>query len=297
MIKKPCLFFLAICLAFLVAPFGVSAQETPASDSLWVVEMSDGNTYTGTITDEGGPTFRIRTSVGELTLQRAQVRRMSRMPAVQLREGQFWPENVHATRHFWGPSGYGLRAGEGYYQNTWIFLNQVSYGFTDNFTVGLGLVPLFLFGGTASPVWITPKVSLPYRNGKGAFGFGTILGGIVGRGSNDAQGIGIIYGVNTFGTRDRQITAGLGWGYGTRSGFASQPTVSLSGQWRTAKSWSFLTENYFISAGDDLFVLASAGARYMGRRIAIDFGGVIPLASEIGTLIVIPWLGITVPFE
>lgn len=274
---------------------GLNAQTASPPDSVWVVEMADGNTYSGTIVDEGGPTFRMITTLGELTLQRASVRSMRRVASGHLKDGAFWPENSHSTRHFWGPSGYGLREGQGYYQNTWIWLNQVSYGVSDYFSIGGGLIPLFFFNGAPTPVWITPKVSLPYKNGKGAFGAGTILAGLVGgRGS---EGIGIAYGVNTFGTRDKQITAGLGWGYGTRSGWASRPTFSLAGQARTGRNWMFLSENYFISTGDDFILLASAGARYMGRRLAIDFGGVIPFVQDAEFFFIAPWLSLTVPFE
>jgi hypothetical protein len=53
-----------------------------------------------------------------------------------------------------------MNKGEGYYHNFMVFINQATYGVTDNISIGGGLVPLFLFGGL-TPVWITPKVSVP----------------------------------------------------------------------------------------------------------------------------------------
>lgn len=64
------------------------------------------------------------------------------------------------------------------------------------------------------------------------------------------------------------------------------------------KKWALLTENYLLAVGDsDSFGFISGGARYMGRKLAIDFGGFIPVTSEIERLFVLPWLGITVPFK
>ena len=154
---------------------------------------------------------------------------------------------------------------------------------------------MFLFGATEIlPVWLTPTINLPYRNGKGAFGFGTILFGLLGE--EDVYA-GILYGTNTFGTRDKQLTLGLGYGYSSDGGFASTPTISVSGMMRTSKKWAILTENYLISAGEQTtFGLISGGARYMGRRLAIDFGGIIPVGG-FDFFVVIPWLGIAVPFK
>lgn len=289
--------FRSLFLAFicLIAMTGTVAQAQTPTDTIWVIETTDGNTYTGEILELGSTHLRIRTGIGELSLLRASVKSMKRLDSGMLKNGEYWPENPHASRHFWGPSGYGLRKGEGYYQNTWILFNQASYAFSDHFTIGAGLIPLFFFGVSSGiPVWVTPKFSFAYPNGKGSFGAGTILGGLIGE---DTEGIGILYGVNTFGTRERQITIGLGYGYGTESGFSDYPTFSLSGMTRTGRKWAFLSENYFISTGDEFAGMISAGARYMGSQIAVDFGGFIPLFPEMDVVVMLPWLSIAVPFK
>lgn len=289
--RKGPAWLLTLFLFLSAAAIGIA--QTP-TDTLWVVETRDGNMYTGTLEDLGADGVRITTQVGTLTIPREQIVSIKRIEKSSIKDGIYWFDNPHTSRHFWGPSGYGLRKGEGYYQNTWILLNQVSYGFSDNFTVGVGLIPLFLFGVTSVvPAWVTPKFSFPYQNGKGAFGAGTILGGALG---SDGEGIGILYGVNTFGTRERQLTVGLGYGYSTRGGFADLPTISVSGLARTGQKWAFVSENYCISSGSFTIVILSAGARYVGKSLAIDFGGIIPLAGDMDQLFAIPWLSIAVPF-
>jgi len=276
----------------------LAQNPAPTKDSLWILETRDGNTHVGTIQKIRDTTL-INTQFGLLRIPNANIKSLERSSqAGKMVQGEFWQANNYATRHFWGPSGYGLKKGQGYYQNTWVLLNQVSYGFTDHFTLGLGLVPTFLFGAREYiPFWLTPKFSFPYKNGKGAFGFGTILFGLLRSDVN--EGIGILYGANTFGTPDRQFTIGLGYGYSTDGGLADYPSISLSGQRRLSKRWVFLTENYMLAVGNDdgLLGFISAGARYMGKSIALDFGGVMPYGGGIDFLIAVPWLGITVPFK
>ena len=266
------------------------------TDSIYIFEMKDGNTYMGKVTviDEF-ELYAMETSLGILTIKHEDIAVIKKPDEQNLKDGLYWPTNPHSSRYFFSPSGYGLRKGEGYYQNAWIFFNQVSYGFSDYFTAGVGLIPTFLFGVTeALPVWITPKVNIPYKNGKGAFGAGSILVGVLGE--EDAGNLGILYASNTFGTRDKQLTIGAGFGYSSEGGFSNYPTINVSGLIRTGKHWAFVTENYLFTAEDFSTGIISAGARYMGKRVAIDMGGFIPIYSGIERLFTIPWLSISVPF-
>lgn len=159
----------------------------------------------------------------------------------------------------------------------------------------MGMILVFMFGMISLlPVWITPKFSFDYPNGKGAFGAGTILYSTLG--GND-PGIGLLYGVNTFGTPERQITVDAGYAYNTKNGFADYPTFSLSGIARTGKKWALILENYFISTGNEPIGIISGGARYIGSSIALDFAGIVPLNTLSKVFIMIPWLSITVLFK
>lgn len=286
---------ISIVFFFVCLTSRVKAQTAIVNDSTYVFEMMDGNSYIGKVTVlEENKVYQVQTSLGLLTIRQEDVKSVKKFSPTDLNNGQYWLPSPHSTRYFFSPSGYGLRKGEAYYQNAWILFNQVSYGFSDYFTAGVGMIPTFLFGvRDFVPVWITPKINIPYKNGRGAFGAGSLLLGILGE-SDEA--VGIVYGSNTFGTRDKQFTIGLGWGYSTEGGFANSPTVNASGLIRTGKSWSILTENYLIITDDVTAGIISGGARYMGKRFAIDFGGVLPIVSELDGIYVIPWLSISIPF-
>ena len=206
--------------------------------------------------------------------------------------GKYWFDNPQSARYLWSPNGYGLKKGEAYFQNIWVLFNQVSVGITNSFSVGAGMVPLFLFGASYSPVWITPKFSVPLSNDRVNFGFGALLGTVIGVSHSDFD---LVYGITTIGTRDKNVSLGLGYGYaGGRWG--NTPTISVSGLLRIGARGYLLTENYYLDTGDHFQILGSLGARLIIGKIGLDFGGVLPVTLNQADIIIIPWLGLTVPF-
>ncbi|SHN12282.1 hypothetical protein SAMN04488057_10771 [Cyclobacterium lianum] len=288
-------FLLAIAvLNFL--PYFLGAQNLDTLDEniqLVLVQTKDGNEYLGRIISEDEVKITIRTdNLGEITLFRSDIVRISGMDTGRMVNGEFWFANPQATRYYWLPNGYGLKKGEAYYQNVWIFFNQVSTGITDNFSIGGGLVPLFLFAGAQTPVWITPKVSFPVVKDKINLGAGALAGTVIGLNEGN---FGMLYGLSTFGSRDKNLTIGLGWAFAGGS-IANAPTISVAGMVRTGPRGYFLTENYFIAAGGETVGLISAGGRRIIRRMSLDYGLFLPLAPGLDTIIAVPWLGLTLPF-
>ena len=282
-----------LALLFAAAPvFAQEVQIPTDTTQLSSIETKDGNEFIGYIRSIESDVIVVSTeSFGDVRIRRQNLKSIRPLEKGQIVAGEYWPYNPHATRYFFGPNGYGLRKGEGYYQNTWVFFNQVSYGISDNFSMGLGIIPLFLFAGAPTPVWITPKVSLPIKRDKISLGLGGLFGTVLG---GDGGAFGIAYGQATFGSRDRNINVGLGYGYADES-WANTPTISVSGVYRVGKKFALMTENYMISAGEENYVLMSAGGRFIGKKIAVDAGLVLPTQTG-GEFFAIPWLGITVPF-
>ena len=264
-------------------------------DSAWIVETTDGNEYIGIIREQSPDRIVLETkSVGKITLLRSNIRRMAPLRPEQIKNGQVWYDSPHATRYLFGPNGYGLQKGEAYYQNVWVFFNQISYGVTQNFTLGVGLVPFFLFGGP-TPVWVTPKFSIPIQKNKVNLGVGALLATVLGDGdSGGGANFGVAYGQLTIGSRDQNVNFGLGYGYAGDS-WANSPTLSFSTMLRGSKKFAFVSENYLFDTGDNNIGLLSAGCRFLGRRIAIDAALVAPVGGGLDGFYAIPWLGLNVP--
>lgn len=269
------------------------AQQVKDTTALYRIQTIDGNEYIGSILEQNEEFILLRTNnIGEITIGRKSIKSIIAIDRGQQIGDEFWLENPQATRYFWQPNGYGLKKGEGYYQNVWIFFNQASVGITDNISIGAGVVPLFLIEGTSTPAWITPKFSIPIVENKFHVGAGALVGSVIGE---DKAGFGIVYGIGTLGTRDRNASLGVGYGYAAGE-MARNPTITLSGMYRTGKNGYLLTENYIISIEDETLVLLSFGGRRIIRNVGLDFGLFAPFSSEMDTFIALPWLGLTVPF-
>lgn len=283
-----------VFLTISLITFSMTAHaQTPQDSIRSQVETLDGNEYIGIILQQNTQTIRIKTDkLGEITIPRVEVKKITSLSSIKVKGGTYWLDNPQATRYLWSPNAYSLKAGEGYYQNVWILFNQTVYGITDHFSAGIGTMPLFLFAGASTPAWITAKFSIPVVKDKVNVGAGLLAGTVIGEQNTN---FGILYGLSTFGSKDKNINIGLGWGFADGK-IAKNPTLNISGMLRTGPKGYLLTENYFIRTPDNFFVLMSLGGRRIIKHTGLDFGAFIPLGADIGSFVAIPWLGLTIPF-
>jgi hypothetical protein len=278
----------------LSATNGVYAQSIPTDTTVVVeLETTDGNTFIGRVVKIDDDKIVLRSNnLGDLNIPRRNIRNITPIDQKKMVAGNYWYDSPIDVRYFFNSNAYGIRKGEGYYQNTWVFLNQVAYGVTNNITIGGGFIPLFLFGGSPTPVWATVKGSIPIKKDKFNLGVGGLFATVIGE--EDAS-FGILYGNATVGSRDRNFNIGLGYGY-AGGDWASTPAINFSGIYRTSKSFALITENYLVDAGDSNAFVGGLGVRFIGKKVVIDGALVIPY-SELGDyFFALPWLGVTFPF-
>lgn len=269
------------------------AQEPVPQDSLYRVETTEGEVVIGTLVSESEDEVVLDTrQLGEVTIQRADIRSMEEIDPEHFRDGEYWHRNPQSTRYLFAPNAIGLPEGEGYYQNTWILFNNVNYGATDNFSIGAGTVPIFLFGASALPIWVLPKVSISTPQQNLHFAGGAVFGGVLGAG--EGGGVGLLYTSGTVGSRDNNATLGVAYGY-AEDGFSEAPAITFSGMTRLGRTTYLITENYFFS-GLEGANLISLGIRWAPENFAVDFALIRPLSGDTGDLVGIPWLGVTIPF-
>lgn len=261
-------------------------------ENLVSIETTDGNEFLGEIIKEDSTSIVLKTrKLGEITISKSDIKTRQDVEIQQIKEGKFWFPNPQSSRYFWSPNGYGLKKGEGYYQNIWVLWNQFSYGLSDNFSVGGGVIPLFLFGGGATPIFGTAKFSIPIVKDKVNIGGGAIVGTVLGA---EETGFGILYGLSTFGTPDNNITLGLGYGFAV-GGWTKAPLINVNAMFRVTSRGYFITENYYINIDGESNIMLMLGGRWIIKKAALDYGLVFPIA-DIGSFIAVPWLGFTIPF-
>jgi len=282
-----------LILAILFSLAKMCYAQTAVDSTFIRIETKDGNEYLGQIVYQDSNQITLKTTnIGEISIQKIDIKSQEVIETPIFKEGKLWFSNPQSSRYFWSPNGFGLKQGQGYYQNIWVFWNQFSYGLTDNFSIGAGIIPLFLFGGGPTPVFLTPKISIPIEKDKINLGAGALIGTVLGE---SETGFGILYGLSTFGSRDNNVTVGLGYGY-TGGEWANSPLININGMFRISQRSYFLTENYIISSGGENLVMLMLGGRWIIKSAALDYGFVIPAGSDIGAFVAIPWLGITIPF-
>ncbi len=284
--------FLAMLTAILCCYQSGYAQNLADSIATYQVETLDGNIFTGNLIQQDSLTVQLKTDkLGTLTFQRADIKSFKELKGVMQADGRIWLPNPQSARYFWAPNGYGLDKGEGYYQNIWILYNQVSVGLSKNFSIGAGMLPLFLFGGAATPVFLVPKFSIPVVKEKVNLGTGAFLGTILGE---ETGVFGLLYGTSTFGSRDKNLSVGLAYGF-AGSRMMDNPIINISGMARVGPRGYLLTENYIITADGEAMVIFSMGGRTIFRNVGLDYSLWIPLFSGMGTFVAAPFLGITLP--
>lgn len=284
---KAFLIFLFTCLVLTIR------AQIKTDTTLIQIETIDGNEFVGTIVSETSDNLILKTeNFGEITIQIKSIKSRKEINVQQIKDGKLWFANPQSTRYFWSPNGFGLKKGEGYYQNIWVLWNQVAYGVTDNFSIGGGIIPLFLFAGTETPIFATAKFSIPVVENKFNLGAGAIAGTVLGE---SGFGVGMLYGLSTFGNPDKNVTVGMGYGF-AGAGWASSPTINVNGMFRVSNRSYFITENYIISGAGETVVLLSLGGRSIIKKAALDYGLFIPIASDMDIFIALPWLGFTIPF-
>lgn len=294
---------LKIILLLVIFFFTVQLLHAQVEDELKLVKIEtlDGNEFVGTISSEDSEKLVLKTkNLGEVTISKNDIKSQVVVNKSQIKEGILWFDNPQATRYFWAPNGYGLKKGEGNYQNIWVLWNQASYGITDNISIGGGIIPLFLFGGP-SPVFITPKFSIPIVKDKFNIGGGALIGTVVGDYGFEEEDInrsfGIVYGLSTFGSRDSNISISLGYG---RAGgeWADSPLINISGLHRVSNRFYILSENYYLDVGDGAVGIISIGGRWIIKKAALDFILLRPIGKDVdmGGFIAAPLIGFTIPF-
>jgi hypothetical protein len=256
------------------------------------IETNDGSTFVGHIIEEDSQALTLKTTAyGEIKIPHKNIK--SKVTTNENRKGdrEFWLPNVQSSSYFLVPNAYGLKKGSAYYKNVWILFNQFTYGITDNFSIGAGTVPLFLFGGSSTPFWITPKLSIPLVQDQINIAAGALLGTVAGE---DHASYGLLYGTSTFGSRDQNVSLGLAYGFADDE-WMNIPVINISGMFRTGPKGYFITENHMITSDGEVGVTLSAGGRSIIRNVSLDYSLWIPFGPDQDSFVAIPFLGLTVP--
>ena len=300
--NRLCLLFLFSILLIGFARSDISraqAPETPQNvepadtTQIWLVRTTDGNDFIGRIVVKNTESLVLMTqNIGQVTIPKNQIEQMRPIKSDRIVDGKLWLENPLPNRYFLGPNSIGLKKGQGYYQNIWVFFNQVTFTPADNFSLGLGTVPIL--GGDGLPFWIAPRLSLPLdgRDGNVYLGFGGLIGGVIGP---DGGIGGYLYSNIALGSKDTNFGVGLGiandgeeWG--------DRPAITFGGMHRASRRLYIIGESFVVRFDGNFEGFGLFGVRTMGRYMAFDFGLIFPIGVAAEDTVLLPWVGASIPF-
>ncbi len=292
-----------------------STKETTEEEASYVeIKLLEGTNIIGILVAETTEKITIQNeALGEVDILKSKIDSYNVLPDGSFKDGVYWHSTVNSSRNIFTPTGYGLKKGEGYYQNFLVFINQVSYGVTDKFSIGVGFEFASLLarlndgggegddGVTLPAFMLTPKFSIPIKEDKWNIGVGGLYLNIPYLDFN----LGVLYGVSTWGSRDHNLTVGVGFGgakidgFGDDDGFklGKRPVITLSGTTRFSKRIAMVSENWFFSSGDnDNLIYNSLGIRYLGNRVSVDLSIVGLGDADFYAVSPMPMIGVTIPF-
>ncbi|MBI1809330.1 MAG: hypothetical protein HYR75_05475, partial [Gemmatimonadetes bacterium] len=246
----------------------------------------------GRLVAQSADTLPLVTSAGRMAMARASVREVRLVHARELHDGEYWPEDPHGTRLFFGPTGRTLAQGEGYFSDLYLFFVNAAVGVTDRFMIGAGMsvFPSGDFFGN-NVYYLTPKVSLVRGDA-----FNVSVGALAGFAGHTTGSAGMVYAAATNGGPDASFTYGAGWAYGGDR-LKGDATLLLGGTKRVSRHIALMTEDYVFTGSAGGYVLPMYGVRFVGDRITTDLG-LVNFAGRDATPIFpgLPWVGFALRF-
>jgi hypothetical protein len=253
--------------------------------AIYDIEFNEGSEIYARIKDMGTDELILESdALGNISVKVYNIKKISSEKFSIDKKGKYWFPNPNTTRYFFAPSAINLEKGSGYYQNVYVLLNMFNYGITNWFSIGGGFEFITTFSsltGGGSPIaFITPKVGFPVGE-KVHLGAG-FLGGFFAE-----ETAGMFYGLGTYGSHDKNLSLGLGWGF-VEGEFQENPFITVSGMLRTGRKFSLVTENWFIPT-EGYYAVISYGGRFFGPKMSIDVG-------FLNNLDIIEFLPIGIPY-
>lgn len=293
--------FVITIVLIAITPGKVFAQQkiTGEVSKMYQITLNDGSMVSGKLLSITDTEVVIESgSMGEVRLQKANIKSMTEVLAINDKKTGIWFENPNPSKYLLGSSAIPMEKKTGYYQNTWIFFNSISYAFTNNISVsgGFEIFSLMAGGDGVYAFYINPKASFKVANN--FYAGGTILYANTIKTAADFGGLATFNGFATYGNKNNNITGGLGWGWADGD-FSSKPLITISGMARVSRRIALVSENWIIPEvgdGGNYYGILSYGIRFLGEKTSIDLAFINnpDIASEI--VIGIPWLDFVINF-
>jgi hypothetical protein len=301
--------YTSICffIIFLIAALHtrLNAQETLPNGTLVVEVKNQMKPYVGTIKDENRDTIFLQLQDQEevIAIPRSAIVRMDvALPQnnILVKDIQRMGNSRMRTPYLIQTANFEQKSGTWYYTNLYAGVNNIEYAFSKYFSVSAGSIPfVFLFSESEEvPVWLAPKVHFSISD-KVHAGFLAAWGrGIYARTvSPNAPGLQIYSPSVTIGSPNKHVTIGIAGVKGRNTDEWVRLAI-LGGATSLNNRWMLMTENFAFWYAEESFFsgISTAGVRWVGQKLSINFGVFVAYDSEEIYTFPIPYIGFSFPF-
>jgi len=274
--KKMILFIVGIAIFSLFQVNGQNNTDTDGikTDKQYEIVLNDGAVFTGTILSRDSATIVFQTnSIARIDILVRQMKSLKEIQPPIHGKRSYKLANPFPTKYFFTQSAINLQKGEGYYQNTYVFLNSLNYGITNYFSIGAGVEILSTIGSISSnafsPTWyIAPKLGFKISD-RFYLGGGVTFANIGGFFDNSKIGMG--YGLATFGSTEHNFSIGLTNVFSIDD-HGNNTLITLAGMTRVSERLALVTENYISPSNDIGSSIFSYGIRFIASKTSVDLG-------------------------
>lgn len=280
-------YVIPLIIVLLLRQEALAQQDTLQAPAIYRVILKDGLEILGTMgtSDTSSVEFTSLSKIA-MVIPRSQITSIVRLSGTEV-EGKFQQSDPNYTRLFFSPTGRPLKNGQGYFALYELFFPFLAVGIGDVVTLagGVSILP----GAKGQIVYVAPKIT-PVHLKNIDLAAGVLY---MHPTTGNSSGLGIVYTVGTYGSVDRALTVGLGWGFSS-SELANKPVLMLGGELRISGSIKIITENWIPPEGD--LVIYSFGFRFFGEKLAADLGFIRPSQFTSDGFPFVPWLGFSYNF-
>ena len=199
-----------------------------------------------------------------------------------------------AARYFFAPTAIPLKRDSTLLAQKMLVVTEITHAVSDNVSLmGATSLPLLLFG--LPNIFFGAKVSAPA--GDGFWAGGGVWGAVF-----DGEVFALPFGNVTFGTPDKNLTLGAGYGFMADAVADSTITVVIAGSTRLNDKIALVTENWIFAVPDrlnDPLIALSGGVRFINRQLTADLALMslaMPNQGEF-LFVPIPWLDLAWRFR
>ncbi|MCG9880989.1 MAG: hypothetical protein MH472_10370, partial [Bacteroidia bacterium] len=247
------------------------------------IRVRSGMIIKGVVTKNMVSSIKLKTEDSELTIPKSDIKQLVNLRELkndlEILNMNSNPESSNFSRYFFAPSAIKNKSGTFVYDNSYLFVNSLTYSPTDFLSITGSAEIITLLA--AQPMYmIAPHMGFKFADGF-YIGGGFMHFNMI----NEDIKLNVLFGTVTVGDQNRNATLNIGRGTQANSDYS----INLSGFLRVSKNFGIITENWFSPALnfiDEDVPLLGVGGRLMSKNVNFDFA----------LITFIPYIGFSVRF-